>query len=121
MPLRAFAASRWSDSPEESYEALVKSPKRGAWPLLYLVSTLPVGRQEGKQFGRVFATQSDRFKKGKMPYWRALPAAKSLEVTLTFGQKIGHNLFLRPCEGIGGCVQGAKRPAHTPRLPFSGG
>jgi hypothetical protein len=38
--------------------------------------------------------------------------------TLGFGHWFGHKPFLRPCEGIGGCVQGAKRPAHTPRLPF---
>jgi len=39
---------------------------------------------------------------------------------LSFGHWFGHNLFSRPCQGFGGCVQGAKRPAHTPRLPFLG-
>ena len=37
---------------------------------------------------------------------------------LGFGQEFGHNLFLRPCEGIGGVCAGRFAPCTHPPLPY---
>ncbi|NOR82142.1 MAG: hypothetical protein GQ526_01465, partial [Ardenticatenales bacterium] len=39
--------------------------------------------------------------------WERMTWSASQSSPLGFGHEFGHNLFSRPCQGIGGCVQGA--------------